>query len=115
MTNICIVCEPSQIDIVKPVVRKIRQNGDKVHLLCRDRFPIADSMVSFFRVLSSKFDETFIVISGKSDSILSTWISKELAFQKSQGEFANVHPTFATVEDIQAWWVEENVSILSDI
>jgi hypothetical protein len=105
MTNICIVCEPSQIDIVKPVVRKIRQNGDKVHLLCRDRFPIADS----------KFDETFIVISGKSDSILSTWISKELAFQKSQGEFANVHPTFATVEDIQAWWVEENVSILSDI
>jgi hypothetical protein len=115
MTNICIVCEPSQIDIVQPVVRRIRQNGDKVHLLCRDSFPIADSMFSFFHALSSKFDETFIVISSKSDSILSTWISRELMIQQSRGEFANVHPTFATVDDIQTWWTKENVSILSDI
>jgi hypothetical protein len=115
MMNICIVCEPSQIDIVRPVVRRIRQNSDKVHLLCRDSFPIADSMFSFFHVLSSKFDETFIVISGKSDSILSIWISSELMIQQSQGKFANVHPTFATVDDIQAWWVKENVFILSDI
>jgi hypothetical protein len=116
MMNIYIVCEPSQIDIVRPVVRRIRQNSDKVHLLCRDSFPIADSMFSFFHVLSSKFDETFIVISGKSDSILSIWISSELTMiQQSQGKFANVHPTFATVDDIQAWWVKENVFILSDI
>jgi hypothetical protein len=113
--NICIVCEPSQIGIVRPVVQRIRQNGDKVYLLCRDRFPIADSMVPFFRGLSSRFDETFIVISGKSDSILSTWISSELIIQQSQGKFANVHPTFATVDDIQTRWVNKNVSILSDI
>jgi hypothetical protein len=115
MVNICIVYETSMANTVESVAQKIERNGNEVHLLCRDKFPVADSMFSFLRLLSTKFDETFIVISGKSDSILSTWISRELMFQQSQGEFTNVHPTFVTADNIQSWWLKEKVSILSDI
>jgi hypothetical protein len=115
MKSICIVYEPSMAGMVEPVAQKIKQKDNEVNLLCRDKFPVADSMFSFLRLLSNKFDEAFIVISGKSDSILSTWISRELMFQQSQGEFTNVHPTFVTADNIQSWWPKEKVSILSDI
>jgi hypothetical protein len=71
-------------------------------------------MFAFLEMLSLKFDKTFIIISGKPESILSTWISRELSIQRPIGNFTNVYPAFLTSDDIQPWWIaDENIVILS--
>jgi hypothetical protein len=114
MENICIVHEPEVTDMVEIFVEKLRRNGDEVMVRCGNRFPIGDNMFVFLEALSWKFDKTFVIISGKPDSILSTWISRELKIQRPIGNFTNVYPAFLTSDDIQLWWVgDEKLVILS--
>jgi hypothetical protein len=114
MAKICIVHESREIDKVEYFIGELCQDSDEVKLICNDRFPIADSMFSFLFFLSSKFDKSFVIISGRKDSILSTWISREMVIQQSIGNFTNVHPVFSTLDDIQPWWIgDEKVIILS--
>ena len=115
MAKISIVHEPTEINVVSDFALELQQNGDDIELICRDNFPVADAMLGFLHKLSTTFDRTFILISGKTDSILSTWISKELAIQHTGGNFSNVYPAFAKVEDIQEWWPIEDVMIFSRV
>jgi hypothetical protein len=114
MVRINIVHELQESNMVESFAEKLRQNGDEVMLACGDRFPTGDAIFGFLYRLSSKFDKTFIIISGQPDSILSIWISKELVIQQSLGNFTNIYPTFFTFNDIQPWWTaHEKVVILS--
>jgi hypothetical protein len=114
MAKICIIHESQEIDEAECCVREICQDNDEVELVCNDRFPIADSMFPFLFSLSSKFDKIFVIISGRKDSILSTWISREMMMQQLMGNFTNLYPVFSTLDDMQPWWIgDKKVIILS--
>jgi hypothetical protein len=114
MAKICIIYEPQEVDEAEYFIGELCQDNDEVKLICKDRLPIADSMFSFLFLLSSEFDKSFVIISGRKESILSVWISSEMMIQQSMDNFTNLHPVFFTLDDIQPWWIgNEKVIILS--
>jgi hypothetical protein len=106
----CIIYKHNTISQAKLLANCFKQPRDRVVLISKKRFPIADAMFPFLLNLSSNYYAAFVVISDSDTSFL--WISKELKRQQSIGNFANVYPAFCPEIVIPDWWSDRDSRFL---